>query len=227
MTPDTALEDLTASAQNYLKAIWSLQEWSEEPVTASDIAERTGLRVSTVSGGISKLREQGFVHHTRYGSIDLTAEGHQVAVAMVRRHRLLETFLVRTLGYSWDQVHEEAEHLEHVVSAFFVEQMDAVLGHPDRDPHGDPIPAADGTVTVPPAIPLVEVEAPARVRIERISDTDEELLRFFAERGVGIGSELQVTAGAPYSESIHLLPTGGEDIPLGCTAARHVWVCLR
>ena len=140
-----SVTSLTASSQTYLKAIWNLQEWSDDPVGTSMLAAKVGVRLSTVSEAVRKLTEQGMLQHTRYGSVALTEEGAQHAVAMVRRHRLIETFLAEILGYRWDQVHEEAEALEHVVSDFMVDRIDELLGYPTKDPHG---PAEPGTLSI-------------------------------------------------------------------------------
>lgn|SRR5690625_325446 len=204
-----SVSQLSISTQNYLKVIWSLQEWSDAPASPGRIAEKTGLHLSTVSGAMPKLAEQGLVQHVPYSGVRLTEAGRTIAVAMVRRHRLIETFLVRTLGYGWEQVHDEAEHLEHAVSDFMIERIDAVLGHPARDPHGDPIPAADGTVDRPEATPLSEVAVRltdaaerARVRVERISDEDSGLLLHLASRGITVGADLEVGGGDPYSGTL-------------------------
>ena len=143
--------DLTTVAQDYLKTIWTAQEWSREKVSTKLLADRIGVSASTASESIRKLAEQGLVHHEKYGAVTLTDAGRRAALAMVRRHRLMETFLVQELGYGWDEVHDEAEILEHAVSDRMLDRIDAKLGHPTRDPHGDPIPAADGQVPTPPA----------------------------------------------------------------------------
>ena len=143
------LSELSVSTQNYLKTIWSLEEWTEAPATASALAERMGLRVSSVSDGLKRLAAADLIDHQRYGAIELTPLGRTYAVAMIRRHRLIETFLVETLGYTWDRVHDEAEVLEHAVSDFMIERIDAILDHPTRDPHGDPIPDASGRISFP------------------------------------------------------------------------------
>src|SRR5699024_1150906 len=117
-----SVSDLSASTQNYLKAVWGLTEWSSAPVTPSSIAERTGLRLSSVSDAVRKLSSQGLLEHAPYGSVELTDTGRAYALTMVRRHRLIETFLVRVLHYTWDQVHDEAEHLEHAVSDFMIDR---------------------------------------------------------------------------------------------------------
>lgn len=220
-----SVSKLSTSYQNYLKAVWSLGEWSDAPVTASTLAARVGVRLSTASDAIRKLTDQGLLEHAPYGAVALTAEGRAHAVAMVRRHRLIETFLVEVLGYRWDQVHDEAEHLEHAVSDFLVDRIDEHLGHPARDPHGDPIPSADGRVARPDAVLLADVPPESRVRVERISDTDPDMLQFFAERGIGVGTVLETRAGEPYSDSIGVV-LGDDALALGRTAAASVWVSL-
>lgn len=222
-----SVSDLSASAQNYLKAVWGLSEWSSTPVTATVLAERTGLKLSTVSDAVRKLSDQGLLDHARYGAVELTDAGRASALAMVRRHRLIESFLVRVLGYGWDEVHDEAESLEHAVSDLMVERMDAYLGYPTRDPHGDPIPTADGTVVMPDAVQLSAVEAGTRVVVERISDTDPGLLQFFEERGLVIGASLTVSAGAPYSDAVDVtVGDGGTAVALGRTATDALYVSL-
>ncbi|WP_270410189.1 metal-dependent transcriptional regulator [Brachybacterium paraconglomeratum] len=199
-----SVDELSASAQNYLKVIWGLSEWSDEPVTLKLIAQRAGVALSSASDAVRKLTEQGLLSHARYGSVELTEVGRSYALVMVRRHRLIETFLVETLGYRWDEVHEEAESLEHAVSDFMVERIDDVLGRPQRDPHGDPIPAADGTVTVPDARRLTDVGVEGRFVVERISDTDPAMLQFFESQGIGVGVTLVVAAGAPFSDALEV-----------------------
>ena len=136
--------DITPVVEDYLKVVWSAQERSDTPVTTKQLAERLGVGASTVSETVRRMCGMGLLEHERYGAISLTEEGRNLAVAMVRRHRLLETYLVERLGYQWDEVHEEAEVLEHAVSDLLIDRMDAALGHPRRDPHGDPIPTAQG-----------------------------------------------------------------------------------
>ena len=148
-TPTTP--ELSAVTQDYLKVVWSAREWSTQPVTTKMLATRLGVGPSTVSETVRRLADSGLVTHEPYGAVELTADGERHALAVVRRHRLIETFLVEVLGYGWDEVHDEAEVLEHAVSDLFVERISAQLGHPRRDPHGDPIPAPDGAIEAPPA----------------------------------------------------------------------------
>lgn len=221
------LSSLSASNQNYLKAVWSLQEWNSAPVTPSLVAEKTGMKLSTVSDAVRRLSEKGLLDHAPYGAITLTAEGRTFAIGMVRRHRLIETFLVEMLGYSWDLVHDEAEALEHAVSDFMIDRLDALLGHPKRDPHGDPIPSPAGDIDYPEASLLTDTEPGSRLRIERISDDDPALLQFFSEHGIGVGVEFVTRAGAPFSDAIEIvLGAEGAAIPLGRGATDAVWVSL-
>ncbi len=223
-----SVNDLSPSVQNYLKAVWTLSEWSDAPVTPSLIAERTELKMSSVSDAVRRLTAQGLLHHAPYGAVELTETGQAYAVAMVRRHRLIETFLVQVLGYSWDQVHDEAEHLEHAVSDFMIERIDEHLGYPKRDPHGDPIPNAEGVIDVPRAVQLSTVDAGSEVVVERISDEDPELLQFFEDRGIVVGTRLSLREGAPFSGSLEVVVAGasGPAVALGGAATDALYVSL-
>ncbi len=140
---------------------------------------------------VKKLVAAGHVEHAPYGAVRLTASGRAEALRMVRRHRLVETWLVRSYGYGWDEVHDEAEVLEHTLSDRLLDAIDEQLGHPRRDPHGDPIPSRDGVVEVPDAVLLSSLTAGARGRVVRISDRDAAMLREIAAAGVGLDSELE------------------------------------
>lgn len=190
----TDVGGLTPSTQDYLKALWSLGEWDASAVTVTALADRLGVRTSTASDALRKLAESGFVEHAPYGAIVLTEAGTALALAMVRRHRLLETFLERELGYTWDEVHDEAEQLEHAVSELFLERIDARLGHPTRDPHGDPIPPAAGAPLALDAVQLTTLLEGAHATIARISDSSPDRLRAFAD--AGILPDAEVTLGA-------------------------------
>lgn len=220
-----SVSELSVSTQNYLKVIWGLSEWSDEPVTATDIAQKSGLKVSSVSDAVRKLTAQGLVSHARYGSVELTELGRKYALDMVRRHRLLETFLVQVLDYDWDQVHDEAENLEHAMSDFMVERLDKFLGHPTRDPHGDPIPGADGALAVPDAVLLSRVEPGTRVIVERINDEDPALLQYLSAHGVIPGVGLMVADQEPFSDAVQVaLEHGSGKLGLGRRAAEALHV---
>lgn len=218
------VDDLSESSQNYLKVIWGLTEWSRGGATNTAIADRVGLKVSTVSDAIRKLTDQDLVEHAKYGDVTLTAEGRRLAVTMVRRHRLIETFLVQVLHYRWDEVHDEAEVLEHAVSARMIERIDALLEHPTRDPHGDAIPADDGSVPEREAEPLASAAPGSTVRVARIGDRDPQLLGYLATSGIGVDAVVEIAESAPFSDTISVRTHDGRTVPLGAAAAKAVWV---
>jgi len=223
---------LTAVGQDYLKAIWNAQEWSPKDaphkVSTKMLAEKIGVSASTASESIRRLAEQGLVDHEKYGAVSLTEAGRRAALEMVRRHRLLETFLVDELGYGWDEVHDEAEVLEHAVSDRLVARIDAKLGFPQRDPHGDPIPASDGQVPTPPARQLWACGEGDRGTVARISDADPEMLRYFTDVGISLDSRLRVLTRREFagmiSVAIEAADGAATTVDLGSPAARAIWV---
>ncbi len=184
--------------QDYLKAIYNLGEWGQPGASASELAARLGVGAPTVTENVQRLAAAGLVNYQPYRRVTLTESGQVAALAMVRRHRLIETYLALALDYGWDEVHEDAERLEHSVSPLLMRRMDAHLGTPLRDPHGDPIPQLDGRVVTPPAHRLDEVLPGVRVRIARISDTEPDLLREITDAGLGLDEEL-VAGGSALS----------------------------
>ncbi len=220
--------ELTSAAQDYLKVIWTAREWGDVKVTTSMIAERLTISPSTASEGIRKLAEQGLLKHQKYGAITLTEEGAGAAVAMVRRHRLLETYLVSELGYGWDEVHDEAEVLEHAVSDRLIDRMDAKLGHPSRDPHGDPIPSQDGEIASPDVCLLADLGDGESGVIARISDTDPAMLRYFDEVGIALDRSVHVADRRPFAGTTTITVEGAHPaITLGDVATRAIFVALR
>lgn len=216
---------LSSVAQDYLKVIWTAQEWSQEKVSTKLLAERIGVSASTVSEAVRKLADQGLVEHARYGAITLTEHGRLAAVAMVRRHRLIETFLVNELGYGWDEVHDEAEVLEHAVSDLLMARIDAKLGYPDRDPHGDPIPSVDGAVPTPPARQLSDFGDGEGGRVARISDSDPAMLRYFDEVGIALDTPITVVERRDFVGTIAIRVGGGDQaVDLGTPAADAIWL---
>jgi DtxR family Mn-dependent transcriptional regulator len=219
--------ELTPVAQDYLKAVWSAQEWGDVKVTTGLLADRLGVGPSTVSETVRRLTAQGLLGHEPYSGVWLTDVGRRHALAMVRRHRLIETWLVREMGYSWDEVHDEAEVLEHAVSDRLVERIDARLGHPTRDPHGDPIPTADGRLERPDAVPLVDLPEGACGVVARISDADPEALRYLSGLGLDLDVEVTVEQRRVYAGTISLTWQGGDGpvaVDLGHLAASRIRV---
>lgn len=187
------IHELSERTQDYLKVVWDLSEHSGGgAVPLKDVAGRLGQKASTASEAIKRMAAQGLIEHERYAGVSLTDAGRRLAIAMVRRHRLLETFLVTSLGYTWDEVHEDADLLEHACTDRFIERLDALLGHPARDPHGDPIPDAAGTIADLGVLTLADAAVGQAVILERVCDGDPELLRYLDKHGVGVGDVLVV-----------------------------------
>lgn len=185
---------VTRMVEDYVTLIWKAYEWPGGEPSTTDLAAQLGVTPSTVSANLKKLGRDGFIRYAPYGSIGLTDQGRTVAVEIVRRHRILETYLVERLGLSWDQVHDEADRLEHAVSDVVLDRMDAALGHPSHDPHGDPIPAADGSVPDDLTRALSETAVGQTVRIARVSDRSAGLLRHLESGGFTVGAEVRVTS---------------------------------
>ncbi|MDF0532045.1 metal-dependent transcriptional regulator [Tsukamurella sp. 8F] len=221
--PPPPVTELSAVTQDYLKRIWTAQEWAPTKVSTKSLAESLGVSASTASEAIRKLADQGLVDHEKYGAVTLTDAGRAAAVTMVRRHRLLETFLVRELGYGWDEVHDEAEILEHAVSERFLARLDERLGHPDRDPHGDPIPQPDGSVPTPDARALTELDAGESGVIARISDADPEMLRYFEDVGIAPDARVEVVELRKFLGTV-AVKVEGSPLDLGDIAAASIWV---
>lgn len=186
------------AVENYAKAIYSLQSRTGEPVATNDLADRLQVTPASASGMIKKLADQGLVEHVPYRGVQLTHDGEQVALEVLRHHRLLELYLVEQLGVPWDRVHEEAEALEHVISEDLEARIAAKLGNPTRDPHGDPIPNAKLQIDESTTRSLADLEPGDRGQFVRVSDSDPAMLRYLSERGVALGDALEVLDRQPF-----------------------------
>jgi len=203
---DFGVGDLTPVAQDYIKVIWSATEWGEPPITTKGLARRFSTSAPNVSDTMRRLASQGLVSYQPYRPVTLTERGSQLAVAMVRRHRLIEAFLAGVLGYAWHEVHEEAERLEHAVSEDFLERVDRLLGHPQFDPHGDPIPGP-AAARKPPSDAVRLSDAPAgRYRVVRVSDARREPLARLGRHGIVPDALLEVTTDRPSVITVNGLP---------------------
>lgn len=182
------------AADDYLKTVYAHTEWQDAPITPSVLAAKLGIAPSSVTEMVKKLAAAGLVSHVPYGAVRLTDAGTERALAIIRRHRLIETWLVREFGYGWDEVHDEAEVLEHTISDRLLEGIDARLGRPRFDPHGDAIPDAAGRVERAPFVLLADARPGHVGRVLRVSDQDPEVLRVIEAAGVDVGTEVTVTA---------------------------------
>jgi DtxR family Mn-dependent transcriptional regulator len=224
MTATLRSEPLTRSVEDYLKAIYHLSQGAQV-ATTSEIAEQLGLSAPSVSAMVRRLSEQGLLEHVPYRGVQLTAAGRRIALRMVRRHRLIEAYLVGLLGYSWDTVHDEAERLEHAVSDLLVERMALALGHPRFDPHGDPIPASDGTVDELVYTPLAEIPLDETAEIRRVDTSLPERLRYLEQAGLKPGVRVTVVQRQPFRGPLTLRSGGAEQI-IGHELAQQV-LCVR
>jgi len=210
------------SVGNYLKAIWESAE--EGAASTKDVADRLSVNPASVTNMFARLREKGLVEYERYHGASLTEEGLSEALRLVRRHRLIETFLLEQLGYSWEDVHEEAEQLEHSVSDRFTERLAEVLGHPERDPHGAPIPAQDGTLESDGSFPLAAAAVGQRVLIARLDHESAPMLAYLGERGLVPGRPLTVEEVRPLDGVVAFRDEEGTVHALGAPLAGALFV---
>src|SRR5579872_6709629 len=212
-------QSLSRSQEDYLKALYHLQR-DDRPVPTGELAQRLGISAPSVSEMVSRLADLQLVRHDRYRGQQLTPEGRKVALELVRHHRLLEMFLVQVLGYRWDEVHDEAERLEHVISERMEQRIFELLGRPELDPHGHAIPTLGGKVRPLSDRRLSECRAGDKVVVEGVSDDDAGRLRELDRRGLHPGARLSVVAGSDYESPIEVRHKGRrESIPLGLARA--------
>jgi DtxR family transcriptional regulator, Mn-dependent transcriptional regulator len=212
----------TPAVEDYLKAIYQLSE-AGEPVSTSAIAERLGIAAGSVTGMLKRLSEAGLVEHTRYYGARLTDDGAENAVRTIRRHRIMERFLVDVLGYTWDRVHDEAERLEHVVTDEMIDRMAGVLGEPESDPHGAPIPAAGEEFHERRYPSLADMQPGDAAVLRQVPDEDPAALRYLAELDLKPGAALEVVEVAPFNGPLRVLINGHEQV-VGRELAREVKV---
>jgi DtxR family Mn-dependent transcriptional regulator len=214
--------NFTRSQQDYLKALYQLHG-DQRPVPTRELAQRLGISSPSVSEMVSRLTAQGLVEHDRYRGQQLTREGRKVALELVRHHRLLEMFLVQVLGYSWDEVHEEAERLEHVISERMEQRIFELLGRPELDPHGHAIPTLGGKVRSLSDRALSESRVGERVIVQGVSDEDPGRLRELERRGLLPGTRIEIVAESKFEGPIAVRIKGRRvSVPLGLARAMFV-----
>jgi len=216
---------LTSTVENYLKALLMLSNQGEKRVSTGDLAKSLHVTPGSATSMIKTLAEAGLANHKPHYGVLLTEEGQTLAVHVVRRHRIIELFLVNILEMEWDAVHAEAEQLEHVVSDDVIARMDKLLGYPTLDPHGDPIPSADGIFIERPLHQLSHCEEGQRVKVARISDQNSSFLKFAESHGLTPGATIEVQRRNEHADSI-TLQSNDEEITLGFTAANRIEVEL-
>jgi DtxR family transcriptional regulator, Mn-dependent transcriptional regulator len=204
-------ENLSESVQDYLKAIFELSS-GDEPCSTNQIADRLNVAPASVTGMLKRLANMDppMVIYQKHRGVQLTEEGRRISLQIIRKHRLIELFLVNVLGYAWDEVHEEAERLEHAVSFRFGERLARLLGEPDFDPHGDPIPNSELNLPAQVTVSLNDVPPGKRAVIRRVHTSDAALLRYLGDLGVHPGAVITVLEQVPFDRTIHIRIEGSQ-----------------
>ena len=212
------------TVENYVKAIYRICAGEAGSTAATgQVAAELAVSPGTVTSMLKTLNESGLATYTPYEGAKLTPAGAALALRVVRRHRLIELFLVKTLDLSWDAVHEEAEHMEHAVSDLLIDRIDAFLGHPPVDPHGDPIPKADGSLAATDGRTLAACDAGFRFRLARVLDQSPEFLRFLSESGLSLGATGVIKANRSEA-GVVTVSIASQETTLGRQAAEKILV---
>jgi len=194
----------TQAEENYLKAIFKLSGKEKKSVSTNAIAEDLLTKASSVSDMVKRLSEKSLINYKKYQGVSLTKEGHSLAVHIIRKHRLWEVFLVNHLNFKWDEVHDIAEQLEHIKSPELVLRLDVFLGHPNYDPHGDPIPNAKGEFPKTTAIPLSEVELKAKGKVVAVEMDEPSFLKYLDKLNISIGTQVEILELNDFDNSIDI-----------------------
>ena len=217
-------EKITRATKDYLKAIYTLS-LNGVPASTNDLAQRLNIAAASVTGMLKRLAKTAppLVHYRKHRGVTLTPEGERAALEIIRHHRLLETYLHESLGFSWDEVHEEAERLEHVISEKFEARIDKILGHPTHDPHGDPIPDLNLVMPQEASTQLSTLRPPQEATIERVNAKDGNLLRYLQEKSLVPGSKLKIRAHSPFDGNL-TLEIEGKEMILGPAITHHIFI---
>lgn len=214
---------LSPAVEDYLKTIYKLQ--GQGVASTTDIARTMNVSSASVTNMLKRLAEMKLVAYQSYRGVALTEAGEKIALEIIRHHRLLELYLKEVMGYGWEQLHEEAEHLEHHISEAFESKLEELLGYPTHDPHGDPIPTREGEISEVADQPLTEIEPPQTVVVQRVADYDPDLLHYLEDLGLMPKATVRVLARAPFSGPI-TIGVGDEEHVIGFEVAGHVYVAL-
>lgn len=217
----------SSTVENYLKAIYVAEtqlEASQKLVPMGQLATALGIAPGTATTMVKALAESGLAAYEPYNGVRLTAAGQRLAARVLRRHRLIELFLVKVIGMNWDEVHDDAEQMEHVVSDRLIERIDDMLGHPETDPHGDPIPTADGQLALRPLETLLTCPLHTPVTVARVTDQDAAFLRFIESHHLKPGQTIEVEARDEVSDSVRLKGRHDERMTIGARAASKLLV---
>ncbi len=214
---------LTYAEENYLKAILRLSTPPDMTVSTNAIAAHQATSAASVTDMLKKLADKELITYQRYKGAQLTEQGHRLATSLVRKHRLWEVFLVQSLGLSWDQVHDIAEELEHIQSDILIERLDALFGHPKFDPHGDPIPNAQGKYTLRAQLLLSELTPGQEGMVVGVKDADNNLLRHLNEKGITIGKKTKLLRSDSYDQGL-VITVEDKEVSLSGKVAQNILI---
>ena len=214
---------LSFSEENYLKAIYALSK--EEPASTNALAEYLDTKASSITDMLKKLSQKDLVNYVKYQGTTLTDSGRSTAVYIIRKHRLWEVFLVNNLGFGWDEVHDVAEQLEHIKSPKLINRLDEFLGYPTKDPHGDPIPDADGKMPEFKPVPLSDLEAGDKAVVTGVNDSSSDFLKFLDHKGIRLGDDIIIEEILSYDRSM-VVKRNGEQLTLSEKICQNLLVTL-
>ncbi len=221
---DTEIDRFTFAEENYLKAIYHLSKSGEEDVSTNAISDHLQTKPASVSDMIQKLAKKELVDYKKYRGVNITESGKKVAIAVIRKHRLWEVFLVEKLEFNWDEVHEVAEEMEHIRSPLLVNRLEKFLGFPQFDPHGDPIPDVDGEIKIKPRHPLSELDCNESGIIVNVNDSSNLFLQYLDKLGIKIGTKVKIVEQIPYDGSVEIVLDGNKNVSISKEVSENLMV---
>ncbi len=225
MSEKHALSTPSESVENFLKAVYTLHQDTADRVSTNALADALGVKAPSITDMARRMEDAGLINYEKYRGVLLTESGTAIALRVIRRHRLIELYLVRELGYELHEVHDEAENLEHAVSDRFIEAVATRLGNPEIDPHGDPIPAADGSIAQRELIPLTDLEVHQQATVARLQATSADMLQYILDRDFALGQAVEMQALDPFEGPV-TVEINGQSRVIGHTVARCILVEL-
>lgn len=218
------MENLSYTEENYLKAIYKISEREEKPVSTNAVSQEMQTTAASVTDMLQRLSQKELIHYEKYRGVTLTDSGERVAKDLLRKHRLWEVFLVEKLAFSWDEVHDLAEQLEHIHSQQLVDRLDQFLGNPKFDPHGDPIPDAEGNIVYRKQIALSGMDEGEAGIVVGVQDSDASFLQFLDRMGLVLGTRLEILEHFPYDHSVKIRQEGGKEMILSEKVSQNLYI---
>lgn len=215
---------LSHTEENYLKAIFKILEKEQGPASTNAIANSMSTAAASVTDMLKRLSEKELIHYEKYKGVTLTTSGQKIATGLIRKHRLWEVFLVDTLDFTWDQVHDIAEQMEHVQSDELIQRLDLFLAHPKFDPHGDPIPSPDGKFTIRNQVSLNDMIAGTAGHLIGVRENDDDFLKYLNGLNIGLGSKIEVLECYDYDHSMKVMLNSENRATLSAKVCRNLFI---